>query len=197
MCNSPGIMKFSSHQNISPRSGSSEMESVTCATGHFPNSSHNCAWCGVINHDRMTTLTLQTKYDTTLPSGYPKFAYPLEISFWTRNFFHTWSDTSRPLRHRQRNDRLSPRCCLPWRHHGVTWITCSPLWRSLINRILKSLSSQNNTFFIATTSVVKDAADDTDCQGLRRQWYYLRFYVRRTMPPTKMNVCLVKACRID
>ena len=37
--------------------------------------------------------------------------------------------------------------------------------------------AQNNTFFIATPSVVKDAADDPDCQGLREQWYYLRFYV--------------------
>ena len=57
------------------------------ATGHFPNCSHNFAWRGVINHDRMITLTLQTKYDATLPSGYPKFAYPLEISFWIRNLF--------------------------------------------------------------------------------------------------------------
>ena len=99
-------------------------------------------------------------------------------------FIHTWSDTCRPLRHRKRNDRPSLRCCLPWRHHRVTWITCSPLWRSLIHRILKSLLPQNNTFFIATLSVVKDAADDPDCQELKEQWYYLRFYVRRTMPPT-------------
>ena len=55
---------------------------VKMATGHFPNSSRNFAWCGVINHDRMTTLTLQTKYDTTLPSWYPKSAYLLEISFY-------------------------------------------------------------------------------------------------------------------
>ena len=33
-------------------------------------------------------------------------------------------------------------------------------------------------------SAVKDAADDPGCQGLREQWYYLRFYVRRAMPPT-------------
>ena len=103
---------------------------------------------------------------------------------WNPEFIHIWSDTSRPLRHRQRNDRLSLRCWLPWLHHGVTWITCSPLWRSLIHRILKSLLPQNNTFFIATVSVDKDAADDLDYQGLREQWYYLRFYVRRTMPPT-------------
>ena len=36
MCNSPRIMKFSSHQIISSRSGSSEMESVTCQNGHRP-----------------------------------------------------------------------------------------------------------------------------------------------------------------
>ena len=57
------------------------------ATGHFPNCSHNFEWYGRINHDRMITLTLQNKYDTTLPSGYPKFAYPLEISLWIRNLF--------------------------------------------------------------------------------------------------------------
>ena len=108
-------------------------------------------------------------------------------------FIHTWSDTSRPLRHRQRNDRPSLRCCLPWRHHRVTWITCSPLWRSLIHRILKSLLPQNNTYFIATASVVKDAADDLDCQGLREQWYYLRFYVRRTMPPTAVDQVIISS----
>ena len=54
----------------------------------------------------------------------------------------------------------------------------------LIHRILKSLLPQNNTFFIATASVVKDAADNPDCQESREQWYYLRFYMRRTMPPT-------------
>ena len=60
---------------------------VKMATGHFSNCSHNFAWRGVINHDRMITLTLQTKYDTILQSGYPKFAYPLEISFWIRSLF--------------------------------------------------------------------------------------------------------------
>ena len=57
------------------------------ATGHFPNCSHNFEWYGLINHDRMITLTLQYKYDTTLQSAYPKFAYPLEISLWIRNLF--------------------------------------------------------------------------------------------------------------
>ena len=67
-------------------------------------------------------------------------------------------------------------------------LACEGLYydAGLIHRILKSLPPQNNTFFIATASVVKDAADNPDChsQGLREQWYYLRFYVRRTMPPT-------------
>ena len=85
MCHSSGIMKFTSHQNISPRLRSSEME--TSHWLHFPNCLHNFAWCGIINHGRMITLTLQTKYDTILPSGYPKFAYPLEISFWIRSLF--------------------------------------------------------------------------------------------------------------
>ena len=89
MCNSPDIMKSSQHQDISSHSASSEMESVTCQNGYrpFPNCSHNFDWYGLINHDRMITLTLQNKYDTTLPSGYPKFAYPLEISIWIRNLF--------------------------------------------------------------------------------------------------------------
>ena len=55
---------------------------------------------------------------------------------------------------------------------------------SLIYRILKSLLPQNNAFFIAMASVIMDATDNPDCQGLREQWYYLRFFVRRTMPPT-------------
>ena len=91
-------------------------------------------------------------------------------------FIHTRSDISRSLRHWQRNDRPSIRRCLPWRHHKVTWVTWSPLWHSLIHRILLSLLPQNNTFFIATSNVDKDAADYADCQGLREQWYYLRFY---------------------
>ena len=89
MCNSPGIMKLV-HIKIYPLVWDQAEWSqwpVKMATGHFPNCSHNFAWRGVINHHRMITLTLQTKYDTTLPSGYPKFAYPLEKSFWIRNLF--------------------------------------------------------------------------------------------------------------
>ena len=151
------------------------------ATGHFPNCLHNFAWCGVINHGRMITLTLQTKYDTILPSRYPKFAYPLEISFWIRSLF-THGQTL-PGRFAIGSETIGCLFGVVYRDR-VTWITCSPLWRSLIHRILKSFLPQNNTFFIATASVVKDAADDSDCPGLREQWYYLRFYVRRTMPPT-------------
>ena len=57
------------------------------ATGLLPVSPHNCAWRGVINHDRMIIFTSKTQYYPTLPSGYPKITYPLEIFFWIRNLF--------------------------------------------------------------------------------------------------------------
>ena len=99
-------------------------------------------------------------------------------------FIQTRSATCRALSTDREATGRPRRCCLPWRHRRVTWITRPPLWRSFHYRILKSLLPQNNTFFIATASVVKDAVDSPDCQGFREQWYYLRFYVRRTMPPT-------------
>ena len=34
----------------------------------------------MFNIDGMTTVTSQTKYDPTLPFGYPEVAYPLEMS---------------------------------------------------------------------------------------------------------------------
>ena len=154
------------------------------AAGHLPTSSHNFAWRGVINHDRTTKLTLKTKYDHTMPAGYPKVAYPLEISFWIRNLFthgHTLSG-----RFAIDSEAIARRVDVVYRDV----ITGSRESRDhhydarLIHQILKSLLPQNNTFFIATASVVKDAADNPDCQGLREQWYYLWFYVRRTMPPT-------------
>ena len=83
MCNSPDIMKLSKHQNIFPRSGSSDLESVTCQNGYRPFPQMFAQFWMVW----MITLILQNKYDTTLPSGYPKFAYPLEISLWIRNLF--------------------------------------------------------------------------------------------------------------
>ena len=154
------------------------------AAGHFPTSSHNFAWRGVINHDRTTKLTLQTKYDHTMPAGYPKVAYPLEISFWIRNLF-THGQTL-PGRFAIDSEAIARQVDVVYRDV----ITGSRESRDhhydarLIHRILKSLLPQNNTFFMATPSVVKDAADNPDCQGLREQWYYLWFYVRRTMPPT-------------
>ena len=89
MCNTPVLWNLA-HIKIYPlvRDQARWIQwPVKMATGHFPNCSHNFAWRGVINHDLMITLTLQTKYDTILPSGYPKFAYPLEISFWIRSLF--------------------------------------------------------------------------------------------------------------
>ena len=158
------------------------------ATGHFPNCSHNFEWYGLINHDQMITLTLQNKYETTLLSGYPKFAYPLEISLWIRNLF-TYGQTL-PGRFAIGSETIDRRFGVVYRDviTGSRESRVHHYDRSLIHRILKSLLPQNNTFFIATASVAKDAADDPDCQRLRGQWYYLRFYVRRTMPPTGNNV---------
>ena len=142
---------------------------VKMATGHLPTSSHNFAWCGVINHDRTTKLTLQTKYDPTLPAGYPKVAYPVEISFWIQNLF-TQGQTL-PDRFAIDSETIDRRFDVFYRDV----ITGSRESRDhhydapFIRRILKSLLPQNNTFFIATTSVVKDAADNPDCQGLREQ----------------------------
>ena len=157
---------------------------VKMAAGHLPTSSHNFAWRGVINHDRTTKLTLQNKYDHTRPAGYPKVASPLEISFWIRNLF-THGQTL-PGRFAIDSEAIDRRVDVVYRDV----ITGSRESRDhhydarLIHRILKSLLPQNNTFFIATASVVKDTADNPDCQGLREQWYYLLFYVRRTIPPT-------------
>ena len=146
---------------------------VKMAAGHLPTTSHNFAWCGVINHDRTTKLTLQTKYDHTMPAGYPKVAYPLEISFWIRNLFTHGQPL--PGRFAIDSEAIDRRVDVVYRDV----ITGSRESRDhhydarLIHRILKSLLPQNNTFFIATASVVKDAADNPDCQGLRGQWYYL------------------------
>ena len=50
------------------------------------------------------------------------------------------------------------RRCLPWRYHRVTWITRSSLWCYSHLPSSDICIAQNNTctFFIVTTSVVKD-----------------------------------------
>ena len=145
------------------------------------------AWNGHVIIDGMTTVTLQTKYDPTLPSGYPKIAYPVEMSSGSG----IYSDAVSHLPAAQ-----PPTAKRPDDHVDVVYrdvIAGSRESRGhhydapFIYRILKSLLPQNNTFFIATTSVVKDALDTNDCERLREQWYYLRFYVRRTMPPTEFH----------
>ena len=170
---------------------------VKMAASHLPIDSHNVAWCVVKHHDRVSTLTLQNKYDPTLASGYQKVAYPPEISFWIRNLF----THGKPLPGRFASTAKPPVHRVDVVYRDV--ITGSRESRDhhydapLIHRILKSLLTQNNKFYIATASVVKDAADNPDCQGLREQWYYLRFYVRRTMPPTGTAwrlLFLVHAC---
>ena len=180
----PGIVKLTSVQNISPQSRFSVASSLPCQNRWLPNSSHNFAWHGVINHDWTTKLTLQTKYDPTMPAGYPTVAYRLEISFWVRNLF-TYGQT---LPGRFAIDSETIDCRFGIVHRDV--ITGSRESRDhhydapLIHWIMKSFLPQNNTFFIAKASAIKDPADNPDCQGLREQWYYLRFYVCRVMSPT-------------
>ena len=144
---------------------------VKMATGHFPTESHNFAWNGHVNIDGMTTVTLQTKYDPTLPSGYPKVAYPVEMSSGSG----IYSDAVSHLPAAQ-----PPTAKRPADHVDVVYrdvIAGSRESRGhhydapFIYRILKSLLPQNNAFFIATASVVKDALDTTDCERLREQWY--------------------------
>ena len=82
-------MKLSSHKKISPRSRSNKMQYVTCQSGYRPpatpthTQTDTHTLCRTISEgiDGMTTVTSQKEYDDpTLPTGYPKFAYPLEMS---------------------------------------------------------------------------------------------------------------------
>ena len=156
---------------------------VKMANWHFPTGSHNFVQCGVIDHDQMATVTLQTTYDPTLSCVYPKVACPLEISSGSG----IYSDV----------------VTLPAAQHGpvhcVDVVYRDVITRShdsrdhhhdapLIFRVKKSLLPVNNTFFIATVSVVKDAADNPDWQWLGDIWendgtICISTYAR-TMPPT-------------
>ena len=60
----------------------------------------------------MTTVTLQTKYDPTLPSGYPKVAYPLEMCSGSG----IYSDAGQPLA-----GRSAPTAKLPADHVDVVY----------------------------------------------------------------------------
>ena len=136
---------------------------IKMATDHFPTASHNFAWCGVISHYQMTTVTLQIKYDPTLPYRCPKVACLLEISSGSG----IYSDVGQPLAGRLASTAKRPAHGSDGVYRVV--ITGSRELRdhhydaALIYRILKSLLPQNNTLFIATTTVVKDAANDPDC----------------------------------
>ena len=182
-------MKLSSHKKISPRSRSSKMQYVTCQNGYRPLphwvAQFRMEWT-YVNIDGMTTVTLQTKYDPTLPSGYPKVAYSLEMSsesgIYSAAVSHLPGAQHRPRSYRPTTSMLFTVTSSPGHMNHVATI----MTLFFIYRILKSLLPQNNAFFIATASVVEDAVDSPDCQGFREQWYYLRFYVRRTMPPTVM-----------
>ena len=141
---------------MSPRSRFSAVNSLPCQNGHR-----------VINHDWTTKLTLQTKYDSTLPAGYPKVAYPLEISSWIWNLF-THGQTL-PGRFAIGSETIDHRFDVVY-HDVITGSHQSHDHHydaPLIHKILKYSLPQKNIFFIATASVVKDAADNPDCQGLR------------------------------
>ena len=155
------------------------------ATGRFHTGSHNFEWCAIIQDNQMTAVTLQTKCDPTLPYVHPKVAWPLEISSGSK-FIQTWPAASRWYwSDRSGHQHFVYRDVIAGSHESRD--SDAPI----IYRIQKSLLHQNNTFFIATTRVVKDA---TDWKVLEEQWYYLRFYVGRTMPPTALlsrDLCTV------
>ena len=114
----------------------------------------------------MTKLTLQTKYDPTLPAGYQKVAYPLEISFWIQNLFtHGQTHPSHFAINSETIDRrfdVVYRDVITGSHESRDHHYDAPL----IHRILNSLLPQNNTFFIVTASVVKDAANQPWLSGI-------------------------------
>ena len=179
-------MKLSSHQKISPRSRSSKMQYVTCKNGYRPLPH----WVAQFRME----WTCQYRWD-----DHSYFANQVwsRLAVWaskscisTGNVFWIWNLFRRgqPLA-----GRSAPTAKLPTDHVDAVYRdviagsreSCGHHYDApFIYRILKSLLPHNNTFFIATASVVNDAVDSPDCQGFREQWYYLRFYVRRTMPPT-------------
>ena len=163
-------MKLSSHQryHLVRDQVKCSMWPVKMATGHFPTESHNLAWNGHVNINGMTTVTLQTKYNPTLPSGYPKVAYPLEMS----SGCGIYSDAVSHLLAAQ-----PPTAKRPADHVDVVYRDVIAGSREshghhydapFIYQILKSLMPQNNTFFIATASVVKDALHTTPL--IMRDW---------------------------
>ena len=112
-------------------------------TGHFPPGSHNFAQCGVIGHDQMATVTLQTTYDPTLSCVYPKVACPLEISsgsgFYSDVVSHLPAAQHRPI-HRAdvvHRDVITRSRDSRDHHYDVP----------IIFRVKKSLFPVNNAFF--------------------------------------------------
>ena len=77
---------------------------VEMATWYFHTGSHKFTQYWVIDHDRMTTVTLQTTYDHTLSFVYPKVACLHEISSGSGIYSDVVSDLS-AAQHRQRGDR--------------------------------------------------------------------------------------------
>ena len=89
----------------------------------LPIGSQNFAQCGVIQHDRMTTATLQFEHDPTLIQKlHAHWKYLPDLTF-----IQTRSATYRPLRTDSQATDPMRRCGLPWRHRPVTLLSFSEL----------------------------------------------------------------------
>ena len=170
-------MKLSSHQKISPRSRSSKMQYATCQNGYRPPphwvAQFRMEWTCLYRWDDHSYFANQVW--SHLAVWVSKSCISTGNVFWIWNLFRR----GQPLA-----GRSAPTAKLLADHVDVVYrdvIAGSRESRGhhydtlFIYRILKSLLPQNNTFFIATASVVKVAVDSPDCQGFREQWYYLRF----------------------
>ena len=177
-------MKLSSHHKISHRSRSSKMQ---CDLSKWLLATSPLS--RTISHGMDMLISMEWPQLLCKPSLIPPCRLGIQKLHihWKclldLEFIQTRSATCQPLSTDSEATGRPRQCCLPWRHRRVTWITWPPLWRSFQLPNSEIFISPEQ-FFIATASVVKDAVNTPDCQGLREQWYYLRFYVRRTMPPT-------------
>ena len=174
-------MTLSSHQKISPRSRSSKIQYVACQNGYRPLpqwvTQFRMEWPCEYRWDDHCYFANQV---------WPQLAVWVSKScISTGNVFWIWNLFRRgqPLAGRSAPTakRLADHVDVVYRDviAGSRESRGNHYDAPFIYRILKSLLSQNNTYFIATASVVKDAVDTPNCQGLREQWYYLRFYHRR------------------
>ena len=136
-------MKLTSVQNISPRSRFSAANSLPCQNYLLVRTIlHGVVLFMMIGWPNLLCrLSMIPPCQLGIQKLHIHWKYPSGFGF-----IHTRSDTSRPLRHRQRSYRPSIRRCLSWRRHQVTWITWPPLWRSP--------HSPNSEIFIAPAQYI-------------------------------------------